>query len=65
MNCPSFVGRQREQAGLEASTLTRLLPQLSSRLGQLPPAYPLPAGQARLQLYEAVGKFLAANSWTA
>ena len=33
---------------------------MTVRLGELPGSYPLPADQARLRLYEAVGAFLAA-----
>lgn len=50
----------REQAGAAATILAGILPELSARLGELPPAYPLPPEQARLRLYEAAGAFLAA-----
>ncbi len=50
----------REQAGAGAVALATLLPELASRLGELTPAYPLPAEQARVRLYEAMGTFLAA-----
>jgi len=48
------------QVGALAPTLATILPELPERLGALPPGYPLPAEQARLRLYEAVGIFLAA-----
>jgi predicted ATPase len=50
----------RKQAGSSAGALVTILPELAARLGELPPSYPLPAEQARLRLYEAVGAFLAA-----
>src|SRR5439155_19229545 len=50
----------RAQAGALAPVLATILPELAVRLGELPPSYPLPAEQARLRLYEAVGDFLAA-----
>jgi predicted ATPase len=52
----------REQAGTLASVLATILPEFPLRLGELPVSYPLPAEQARLRLYEAVGMFLAAIS---
>lgn len=50
----------REQAGLTAAILSTILPELGARLGEVPASYPLPAEQARLRLYEALGAFLAA-----
>ncbi len=50
----------REQAGTLASVLATILPEFPLLLGELPVSYPLPAEQARLRLYEAVGMFLAA-----
>src|SRR5438874_202999 len=49
----------RAQAGSMAPILTTILPELAVVLGNLPVSYPLPADQARLRLYEAVGMFLA------
>ncbi len=54
------VDQLREQVSLEVTPLAGILPELATRLGELPPAYPLPPEQARLRLYEAVGSFLAA-----
>src|SRR5260370_37382860 len=50
----------REQAGALASVLATILPEFPLAPGELPVSYPLPAEQARLRLYEAVGMFLAA-----
>ena len=52
----------REQAGALASVLATILPEFPLPLGELPVSYPLPAEQARLRLYEAVGMFLATIS---
>lgn len=52
--------RLRDEAGPGAPTLAAILPELPARLGGLAPGYPLPAEQARLRLFEAVGAFLAA-----
>ncbi|MFL5653762.1 MAG: ATP-binding protein [Ktedonobacteraceae bacterium] len=49
----------RTQAGPMAPFLATILPELAMVLGELPGSYPLPADQARLRLYEAVGMFLA------
>ena len=57
MTTPYIV---REQAGALASVLATILPEFPLRQGELPVSYPLPAEQARLRLYEAVGMFLAA-----
>jgi len=45
-----------------ASILAAILPELVSRLGEVPASYPLPAEQARLRLFEAVGELIA---WSA
>jgi len=52
--------RLRDQVGPAASILVTILPELAVRLGEFPDGYPLPAEQARLRLFEAVGGFLAA-----
>jgi len=49
----------REQVGSDATILTSLFPELAARLKTVPPSYTLPADQARLRLYQAVGAFLA------
>jgi DNA-binding CsgD family transcriptional regulator len=49
----------RAQAGPMAPVLATILPELTVVLGKLPGSYPLPADQARLRLFEAVGMFLA------
>ena len=54
----------RAQAGALAPVLARILPELATKLGDLPASYPLPPEQARLRLYEAVGAFLAAIAAT-
>lgn len=50
----------RAEVGLMAAPLATKLPELPLQLGELPTSYPLPAEQARLRLYEAIGAFLAA-----
>jgi len=50
----------REHVGADATILTSLFPELGARLETLPAAYTLPADQARLRLYQAIGAFLAA-----
>lgn len=50
----------RAEVGPMAAPLATILPELPLHLGVLPASYPLPAEQARLRLYEAVGAFLAA-----
>jgi predicted ATPase len=55
----------RTQAGPMAPILATILPDLAMVLGELPGSYPLPADQARLRLYEAVGIFLASLTSTA
>ena len=52
--------RLRDQVGPAASILVTILPGLAMRLGEFPDGYPLPAEQARLRLFEAVGGFLTA-----
>ncbi len=54
----------RETAGPTASVLATILPELTVVLGEVSPSYPLPAEQARLRLFEAVGMFLAGLSST-
>lgn len=48
----------REQVGLGSQILAGILPELATRLGELPVSYALPPEQMRLRLYEAVGIFL-------
>ena len=55
----------RDQAGSMAPVLATILPELTVALGDLPGSYPLPAEQARLRLFEAVGMFLASLPSTA
>jgi predicted ATPase len=55
----------RTQASPMAPILATILPELAMVLGKLPGSYPLPADQARLRLYEAVGMFLASLTSTA
>lgn len=55
----------REQAGSMAPVLATILPELTVALGELPGSYPLPADQARLRLFEAVGMFLSSLTSTA
>jgi predicted ATPase/DNA-binding CsgD family transcriptional regulator len=50
----------REQAGAAAPIIATLLPELSLRLGSDSPPYVLPPEQARLRLFEAVGRFVEA-----
>jgi DNA-binding CsgD family transcriptional regulator len=52
--------RLRDQVGPAAFILVTILPELAVRLGEFPDGYPLPAEQARLRLFEAVGGFLTA-----
>ena len=52
--------RLRAQSGDLVPVLATILPELPARVGASPPGYPLPAEQARLRLYEAIGFFLAA-----
>lgn len=47
-----------------AHTLVNILPELVTRLQDLPARPPLPTEQARLRLFEAVGSFLAAIAAT-
>ncbi len=54
------ANRLREQLGPSAAVLATILPEIVQRLGEPPATYPLPAEQARLRLFEAVGGFLAA-----
>src|SRR5258708_9148158 len=50
----------RTQVAAAAQALTTLLPELLTRLGELPVSPPLPPEQVRFRLYEAIGMFLAA-----
>lgn len=52
--------RLRDQVGPAASILVTILPELAVRLSEFPGGYSLPAEQARLRLFEAVGGFLMA-----
>lgn len=48
----------RAQVGEQTDVLATVLPELRVRLGASPAAYPLPAEQARLRLFEAVAIWL-------
>ena len=48
----------REQVQPAAHILATILPELATRLGELPAPHPLPPEQVRLRLYEAVGTFI-------
>ncbi len=50
----------RARAGVHATVLATVLPELALRLGDLPAGYSLPPEQARLRLFEAVGALLLA-----
>ncbi len=52
----------REQVTTSPRILASILPELATRLGELPSAYQIPPEQARLRLYESVGTFLEAIS---
>ena len=52
----------REQVGTSPQILASILPELATRLGELPATYQIPPEQARLRLYEAIGTFLDAIS---
>ncbi len=52
----------REQVGASPQILASILPELVTRLGELPATYTIPPEQARLRLYEAIGTFLDAIS---
>lgn len=49
----------RTQVAAAPHELATLLPELITRLGDLPASQPLPPEQARFRLYEAIGAFLA------
>ena len=49
----------RMQVAAAPQELATLLPELITRLGDLPASRPLPPEQARFRLYEAIGAFLA------
>jgi len=48
----------RTQVAAAPQVLATLLPELITRLGELPASAPLPPEQARFRLYEAIGMFL-------
>jgi predicted ATPase/DNA-binding CsgD family transcriptional regulator len=48
------------QVAAAQQVLATLLPELITRLGELPASAPLPPEQARFRLYEAIGMFLQA-----
>src|SRR5207245_2190986 len=48
----------RTQVAAAPQVLATLLPELITRLGDLPASPPLPPEQARFRLYEAIGAFL-------
>src|SRR3989440_8563719 len=50
----------RTQVAAAPQVLATLLPELITRLGELPASHPLPPEQARFRLYEAIGVFLKA-----
>ncbi len=50
----------RTQIAAAPQVLATLLPELITRLGELPASAPLPPEQARFRLYEAIGMFLQA-----
>lgn len=50
----------RTQVASAPQVLATLLPELITRLGELPASAPLPPEQARFRLYEAIGMFLQA-----
>src|SRR6266851_10311435 len=50
----------RTQVAAASQVLATLLPELITRLGDLPISPPLPPEQARFRLYEAIGAFLEA-----
>src|SRR5713101_1758554 len=52
----------RTQVASAPQVLATLLPELITRLGELPASAPLPPEQARFRLYEAIGMFLQAIS---
>jgi DNA-binding CsgD family transcriptional regulator len=50
----------RLQVAAAPQVLTTLMPELITRLGEIPASAPLPPEQARFRLYEAIGMFLQA-----
>jgi DNA-binding NarL/FixJ family response regulator len=52
----------RTQVSAAPQVLATILPELITRLGEIPVSAPLPPEQARFRLYEAVGMFLQAIS---
>src|SRR5437667_1299032 len=56
------LGPLREQIGTTPQILASILPEVITRLGELPATYQIPPEQALLRLYEAIGTFLEAIS---
>jgi DNA-binding CsgD family transcriptional regulator len=54
------VDKLRTQLAATSPLLASILPELLTRLGELPVSRPLPTEQARFRLYEAIGIFLQA-----
>ncbi len=52
------VDQLRTQVAATSPLLASILPELLTRLGELPVSHPLPTEQARFRLYEAIGAFL-------
>src|SRR5438034_8053602 len=52
------VDQLREQVTIASPLLASILPELLTRLGDLPVPHPFPPEQARFRLYEAMGTFL-------
>ena len=52
------VDQLHEQVAVASPLLASILPELLTRLGDLPVPHPLPPEQARFRLYEAMGTFL-------
>src|SRR5687767_12153529 len=50
----------RDQVGENASTLSTILPELALCLGKVETGYVLSVEQARLRLFEAIGRFISA-----
>src|SRR5947208_2841157 len=56
----SPLDQLRTHVAAAPQVLATLLPELITRLGELPASAPLPPEQARFRLYEAIGMFLQA-----
>lgn len=52
----------REQVAFAPQVLASILPELTTRLGDLPASYAMPSEQGRFRLYEAIKAFLQAIS---